>query len=107
MKILTVIKNQINSNFIILLQTRHQSEPISEHIDQSEPISEHIDQSEPISEHIDEYFKKYFFSSGLDNKTYNEIEKDIGLPMVHSLKLLKSMLLLQILSRCLPIKAYK
>ena len=34
----------------------------------------------PISEHIDQYFKKYFFSSGLDNKTYNEIKKDIGLP---------------------------
>ena len=34
----------------------------------------------PISEHIDQYFKKYFFSSDLDNKTYNEIKKDIGLP---------------------------
>ena len=34
----------------------------------------------PVSEHIDQYFKKYFFSSGLDNKTYNEIQKDIGLP---------------------------
>ena len=33
----------------------------------------------PISEHIDQYFKKYFFSSCLDNKTYNEIKKDIGL----------------------------
>ena len=34
----------------------------------------------PISKHIDQYFKKYFFSSGLDNKTYDEIKKDIGLP---------------------------
>ena len=34
----------------------------------------------PISEHIDQYFKKYFFSSGLDDKTYSEIKKDIGLP---------------------------
>ena len=46
-----MIKNQINSIFIILL-----------------------------SKHIDQYFKKYFFSSGLDDKTYYEIKKDIGLP---------------------------
>ena len=34
----------------------------------------------PISEHIDQFFKKNLFSSGLDNKIYNEIKKDIGLP---------------------------
>ena len=59
-KILIVIKNKINSNFIILLQTRHQSGLFQNTLTSTS--------------------KNIFFSSGLDNKTYNEIKKDIGLP---------------------------
>ena len=61
----------------------------------------------PISEHIDQYFIKYFSFPVEITRPTMKPKRTLVSPMVHSLKLLKSMLLLQILSRCLPIKAYK